>query len=183
MSTSVLTKTLPVPDVRLRERAFYIWSAAFIAGNLALPQLCHLASLGGKIFLPIYFFTLIGVFRCGWRVGIATALLSPLLNNFFFGMPPAPALAGIMVKSLLIVGFAALFMRAIKIRPLAIILTVLAYQTVGSSIEWALSGTAAAWQDLSLGWPGMLTQILAGSLVLILLDKTLSQKNKSDTCE
>ena len=37
------------------------WTAfLFVAGNVLLPQLCHLFPLGGVRWLPIYFFTLVG---------------------------------------------------------------------------------------------------------------------------
>jgi hypothetical protein len=46
----------------LREKVFYFWSAVFVIGNPALPQLSHLV-----------------------------APASPLLNHALFGMPPACA--------------------------------------------------------------------------------------------
>ena len=35
----------------------YLFAVLFVGGNMLLPQLCHLMPDGGKIFLPIYFFT------------------------------------------------------------------------------------------------------------------------------
>ncbi|WP_043584845.1 hypothetical protein [Geminisphaera colitermitum] len=160
----------------LRDRAFYFWSAAFIIGNLALPQLCHLAALGGKIVLPLYFFTLVAACRCGWRVGVLTALASPLLNSALFGMPPAAMLPSILAKSLLIAVLAPLALRACGYRqrllPLALLLTVIAYQTLGGLFEWTWTGSlAAALQDARLGWPGMLFQVAGGWLILRALEK------------
>ena len=66
----------------------YVFALAFIIGNLALPQLVHLVPKGGLIFLPIYFFTLIGAYKYGFWVGLLTAILSPLANMLLFGMPP-----------------------------------------------------------------------------------------------
>ena len=37
----------------------YLAAAAFVCGNILVPQLCHLIPNGGLIFLPIYFFTLV----------------------------------------------------------------------------------------------------------------------------
>lgn len=74
------------------ETKTYLFAALFIAGNILLPQLCHLAPLGGVRWLPIYFFTLVGAYKYGWRVGLLTALLSPLINSALFGMPAAAAL-------------------------------------------------------------------------------------------
>ena len=52
----------------------YFVAALFILGNIVLPQLCHLIPQGGMILLPIYFFTLIGAYKYGWRVGLLTAV-------------------------------------------------------------------------------------------------------------
>ncbi|MDR1283416.1 MAG: ECF transporter S component [Opitutaceae bacterium] len=160
----------------LRDRAFYLWSAAFIAGNIALPQLCHLASLGGKIALPLYFFTLVAACSCGWRAGLITAIASPLLNHALFAMPPAPLLPAILTKSLLLALLAPLALRLCGQRrrhlPLALLLAVTGYQTLGGLFEWAWTGNlAAALEDLTLGWPGMLFQVAGGWLILRGLEK------------
>ena len=74
----------------------YLAAGIFILGNIAVPQLCHLIPNGGLMFLPIYFFTLIGAYKCGWKVGILTAVLSPLVNCALFGMPPVASLPAIL---------------------------------------------------------------------------------------
>ncbi len=56
----------------------------FVAGNMILPQLCHLVPQGGIRWLPIYFFTLVGAYKYGWKVGLLTALVSPLVNSALF---------------------------------------------------------------------------------------------------
>lgn len=91
------THTAESVPVRLHSLTYgetktYLFAALFIAGNILLPQLCHLAPLGGVRWLPIYFFTLVGACKYGWRVGLLTALLSPLINSALFGMPAAAAL-------------------------------------------------------------------------------------------
>ena len=48
----------------------YLFAVLFVGGNMLLPQLCHLMPDGGKIFLPIYFFTLIVSYKFGFKVGI-----------------------------------------------------------------------------------------------------------------
>ena len=59
----------------------YLFAFLFIAGNIVLPQLCHMIPQGGLILLPIYFFTLVAAYKFGLRVGLLTALLSPLVNS------------------------------------------------------------------------------------------------------
>ena len=46
----------------------YLFAVLFVGGNMLLPQLCHLMPDGGKIFLPIYFFTLIASYKFGLKV-------------------------------------------------------------------------------------------------------------------
>lgn len=65
----------------------YFAATLFILGNLVLPQLCHLIPQGGLTLLPIYFFTLIAAYKYGWKVGLLTAVFSPVLNHLLFGMP------------------------------------------------------------------------------------------------
>ena len=80
----------------------YIIAALFVAGNILLPQLCHLMPQGGMVWLPIYFFTLVGAYKYGWKVGLLTALLSPLCNHLMFGMPAAAVLVPIFAKSVVL---------------------------------------------------------------------------------
>ncbi|MDR1146769.1 MAG: hypothetical protein LBK71_11640 [Verrucomicrobiales bacterium] len=160
----------PVAPLGLRDKEFYLWSAVFILGNLALPQLCHLAALGGPVWLPIYFCTLLAAARYGWQVGTLTALLSPLLNHALFAMPPTAALPVILVKSLLIAGLAPLLVRKFALLP-ALALTVISYQLLGSVLEALTVAPAAAFADFRLGWPGLLVQLFGSWLVLKLWRK------------
>ena len=151
-----------------REMRTYMFALLFIAGNIILPQLCHLFPQGGLILLPIYFFTLIAAYKFGFRVGLLTAVLSPLINSALFAMPPAAALPIIMIKGVLLAGAAAWMANRSKgASLLALIGVVLAYQFVGGLIEWAMTGSIAkALQDWKLGYPGMILQALGGWLVI-----------------
>ena len=82
-----------------REAKTYLAAALFVAGNIVLPQICHLVPQGGLRWLPIYFFTLVGAYKYGWRVGLLTAVLSPAVNSALFGMPAAAMLPVILLKS------------------------------------------------------------------------------------
>lgn len=86
----------------------YLFAFLFIAGNILLPQLCHLIPAGGPTLLPIYFFTLIAAYKYGFRVGLLTALLSPVINHLLFGMPATSVLLPILIKSTLLAGAAAM---------------------------------------------------------------------------
>ena len=151
----------------------YLLSIAFIAGNLILPQICHLVPDGGKMLLPIYFFSLIASYKFGIRIGLITALLSPLCNHLLFGMPPIGALPLLLIKSsLLAIAAAWVAQRSKKVSLLLIAVTVIAYQFIGSIAEYIISGSLPmALQDITLGFPGMIIQIVFGWLILKSLAK------------
>ena len=146
----------------------YWMAALFVAGNILLPQVCHLIPQGGMRWLPIYFFTLIGAYKYGWRVGLLTALASPLVNSVLFGMPAAAGLPAILLKSVLLAlaaGFAATHYKRASVLLLAGV--VLTYQVIGTLGEWAMKGDFfLAVQDFRIGLPGMLVQIAGGWLFI-----------------
>ena len=151
-----------------RETRTYLAAALFAAGNIVLPQLCHLVQLGGPTMLPIYFFTLVGAYKYGWRVGLLTAVLSPLVNSALFGMPAAAALPAILLKSVLLAAAAGFAARRFGRATLPLLAgVVLFYQTAGTLGEWAFTGSAAAAvQDFRIGIPGMLAQAAGGYLII-----------------
>lgn len=146
----------------------YLAASLFILGNVALPQLFHLVPQGGMTWLPIYFFTLIGAYKYGWKVGLLTAIASPLINSVLFGMPMPAVLPAILLKSILlalIASFTAKRWQRVSI-PL-LILAVLSYQIAGTLGEWAMSGSfLTATQDFRMGIPGMLVQVFGGYLFI-----------------
>lgn len=168
-----MATTTKLYSLNLSDTKTYLFAAAFIVGNLLFPQLAHLFPQGGLILLPIYFFTLIGAYKYGIYVGLLTAILSPLTNNLLFGMPPSAVLPAIMVKSV-ILAIAAAFIakRSGKVSFLGILLAVLAYQVVGTGIEWIMTQSfTVAIQDFRIGLPGILIQIVGGYFVLKALAK------------
>ena len=162
-SSSVRLYSLPFGSART-----YLAALLFVAGNIALPQLFHLAPQGGATWLPIYFFTLVGAYKYGWKVGLLAAAASPLLNSWLFGMPAPAVLPAILVKSVLLAaaaGWAAGRFRSVSLRLLLAV--VLFYQLAGSCFEWAWTGSLhAAFQDFRVGIPGMLLQIIGGCLLV-----------------
>lgn len=150
----------------------YLAAGIFIIGNIVVPQLCHLIPGGGLIFLPIYFFTLIGAYKCGWKVGLLTAVLSPLVNCALFGMPPVASLPAILVKSITLAVAAAVIARKMKFSIWAVALAVLVYQVVGMIFEFFLDfNILHALQDVRIGWPGILIQIVGGYFLLKAIEK------------
>lgn len=151
----------------------YLFALLFVIGNILLPQLCHLMYLGGPTWLPIYFFTLIGAYKYGVRVGLLTAILSPVINSWLFGMPAIAVLPAILVKSVLLAVAAGFIAQRLQRVTLWLLLTVvLFYQVVGSLVEWGLvADFVAAMQDFRIGIPGMLLQVFGGYGLLKLMTK------------
>lgn len=168
MTSTVKLYSLPLNSVKT-----YFIAVLFVIGNLILPQLAHFIPQGGFIFLPIYFFTLIAAYKYGIHVGVLTAILSPVINNLLFGMPPVAVLPSILVKSVLLaIAASMLAKRFEKVSIVALILAVLAYQFAGTLVEWILvKDFSIAIQDFRVGVPGILLQIVGGYFVLKALQK------------
>lgn len=155
-------------SLRYNNTKTYLFALLFVVGNIALPQLCHLLPYGGPTLLPIYFFTLIAAYKYGFRVGLMTAILSPIANHLLFGMPPEAVLLPILIKSTLLAGASALAAKAMKtVSLLAILGVIITYQIIGTAFEWAIVGDFyAAVQDFRIGIPGMLIQWFGGYALL-----------------
>lgn len=152
----------------LNQTRTYLFALLFVAGNVVLPQLCHLIPQGGLILLPIYFFTLVGAYKFGLRVGLLIAVLSPVANHLLFDMPAAGVLPILLVKSTLLAVAAAWVARRYgRVTIPLLLLVVLSYQVLGGLVEWVMTGSlVAAVQDFRLGLPGLVVQVLGGYAVL-----------------
>lgn len=163
MENSINLYTLSYRDVKT-----YWMALLFVGGNILLPQLCHLVPQGGATWLPIYFFTLVGAYKYGWKVGLLTAIASPLVNSLLFGMPAVAVLPAILMKSTLLAMAAGIMaQRSHKVTWLSLLAVILIYQVLGTMGEWALTGNLyLALQDFRMGLPGMALQLIGGYLVL-----------------
>lgn len=160
-TTNVRLYSLPYDSLKT-----YAAVLLFVAGNIVLPQLFHFVPQGGVTWLPIYFFTLVGAYKFGWRVGLLTAVLSPLVNSWLFGMPPVAALPAILLKSCLLALLAGGTAHRFACVSFPLLLgVVLGYQVLGTLGEWALKGDLfLALQDFRIGLPGMALQVVGGYL-------------------
>lgn len=163
-----MVTTIKLQTLEYRQAKTYWIAGLFILGNILLPQLCHLVPMGGVRWLPIYFFTLVGAYKYGWKAGLLTALLSPVVNCLLFGMPALDVVPAIMAKSALLAlaaGFAAKRFKTVSLLILAGV--VLCYQLLGTMLEWAWLGDFhTAVQDFRIGLPGMFVQVFGGYAVL-----------------
>lgn len=162
------TTTVKLYSLDYSNAKTYLAALLFVFGNIALPQAFHLVPQGGITWLPIYFFTLIGAYKYGWKVGLLTAVASPLVNSLFFGMPPTAALPAILLKSALLAGVAGVAASRFQRVSLGLLLAVvMAYQVIGTLGEWAMGDSFYdAVQDFRIGLPGMALQIVGGYLFI-----------------
>lgn len=173
---SATTTSLRFYSLDYKDSRTYVLAALFLLGNIVLPQLCHLVPGGGLRWLPIYFFTLAGAYKYGWRPGVLTAIASPLANSLLFGMPAAGMLPVIMLKSVALAGVAGYAGRRFGRVSLPILLgVVLLYQLLGGAGEFFLNlvdgqsahaALAACLQDFRIGLPGLAAQVFLGYSVI-----------------
>lgn len=167
-----MEKEIKIYNYGLNELKTYLFVFLFVTGNIILPQLCHLIPDGGKMFLPIYFFTLVASYKYGVKVGLITAVLSPIINSLLFGMPAFAILPAILTKSV-VLALAASFVanKTHKISIVNLLIVILTYQFVGTLAEWAMTSSFyVAIQDFRLGIPGMILQLF-GTYLLVTIDR------------
>src|SRR5665647_1615242 len=158
--------TIKLYSLKAVEIKSYAFALLFVGGNIVFPQLCHLIPIGGQILLPIYFFTLIAAYKYGFFTGLLTAVASPLINHALFGMPGAEMLTAILIKSaLLAVAAAYMAQKTNNLKLQSLLAVIIFYQGIGMIAEWAITGSFfAAMQDVRIGVPGMLLQLIGGYL-------------------
>ncbi len=168
-----MESTVKLHSLKVVELKSYIFALLFVAGNIILPQLCHVVTMGGMILLPIYFFTLVAAYKYGFVTGLLTAVASPIINHALFGMPAAEMLPIILIKSALLATAAAyVAQRTKEIKLQNLLLVILFYQGIGMVAEFALTGSwIAALQDIKVGFPGMLLQLIGGFFCLKAISK------------
>lgn len=132
-----------------------------------LPHVFHLIPQGGIIFAPLSLVILIGAYKLGWKVGLIAALASPLVNHLLTGMPAWPVLVVMTFKLVvlaLIAGFTAQHFK--RVSWFLLIGVVLSSLIIGGLGELLLTGgIEATIQDFTIGWPGILLQVVGAYLV------------------
>ncbi len=163
-----MESTIKFYSLKAVELRSYLFSFVFVSGNILLPQLCHLIPFGGQVLLPIYFFTLIAAYKYGIFTGLLTAVSSPIINHLLFGMPAFEMLTIILIKSVLLAIAAAYMAQKTKdVKLQSILFVILFYQGIGMIAEGLLTNSMfATFQDLRLGFLGMLLQLFGGYFLL-----------------
>jgi hypothetical protein len=163
METTARLYTLNFDEVKT-----YIWATVFVACNLVLPQVFHLIPQGGIIFSPLSLVILVGAYKFGWKTGLMAALLSPVVNHLLTGMPAAevmPVMALKLAVLAMVAGLAAQHFKTVSL-PL-LIGVILVSKAIGCLGEFALTGgIEATIADFTIGWPGLLLQVIGAWLIL-----------------
>ena len=168
-----MEKEIRIYNYGLKDIKTYLFVTVFVVGNILLPQLCHMIPNGGRVLLPIYFFSLIASYKYGFKVGLMTAVLSPIINSLLFGMPTFAILPAILTKSV-VLALAASFVsgKTHKVSIINLLMVILTYQCVGTLVEWAMTSSFyIAIQDFRIGIPGMIMQLLGAYLVICYSNK------------
>ena len=88
-----LLMTLKYNDIRS-----YVLTALFVTLAVFVPWVFHQFHLAGATFLPMHIFVLVAGLLFGWRAGLITGLLTPLVSHFISGMPVLNILPQIMIE-------------------------------------------------------------------------------------
>ena len=158
-------------EIQLTRIKLYSFVLLFTAGNLILPYFCHTIPNGGKILLPLFFFTLIASYKFGIKAGLLTAVISPLLNNLLFDNPPLALLYDIILKSVLLVFIASYISKKTqKISLVLLAAVVILYQLAGEFAQWMITGSIQnSYSSLIVEIPGMVIQVILGFAILMSL--------------
>jgi hypothetical protein len=159
------------PALPFKNYRTYLIALLFVLGNIAFPAAVHAIPNGGRMFLPIFFFTLISAYKFGWKTGVLTAIASPVANYLLTGMPMPAMLIDVVGKSLLIV--LAVVLVTSKMRKLSIVsvlATVLLAQVFGAALSFALGNNVShVYNSVVFSAPGLLIQVVLGYILLVVL--------------
>ncbi|MGA2083107.1 MAG: ECF transporter S component [Holophaga sp.] len=170
MSSSTVQAVSLRQPLGLADARLYLATAAMVLGNLALPWAVHRIPGAGPMLMPILFFTLVAGWRFGAQAGVLTGVFSPLTNHFLTGMPPTPALTGLIVQSALLAVLAAgMGSRSGKATLARLAVVVLLNQALVGAAVLVQAGAGTALAGFRLHVPGMLLQVLGGWAALRLL--------------
>jgi len=151
----------------LAEGRFWLATGAMVLGNLLLPLALHQIPDGGRMFQPIFFFTLVAGWRFGAQAGLLTALVSPLANHFLTGLPPFALVPDLVLQSALLGALASLAaVRHPRPTVALLALVVFLHQLLCLPAATITAGGKACLDLVRLHLPGIVLQVLGGCVVL-----------------
>ncbi|MFC2050732.1 ECF transporter S component [Chloroflexota bacterium] len=177
-----LLMTLKYNDIRS-----YVLTALFVTLAVFVPWIFHQFHLAGATFLPMHIFVLIAGLLFGWRAGLITGLLTPLVSHFISGMPVLNVLPQIMIELSAYGLIAGILRQKYNLRPtwallgaiaggrMALLLAMLAiYLIAGQSyspLGPEVNPFASFWSVIKQGWPGIVMQLISIPVIVWLVGK------------
>jgi len=180
----------------------YAFIAGFISLAVATPWVFHQFYLAGPTFLPMHIFVLLAGLLFGWRVGLMVGFFTPLVSYGISGMPVLTLLPQIVVEISFYGLVAGMLREKLNLRViwsligaviagrLALLLAVTIF-SLGGAIYSPLSlyagrgaeanPLAVLWSVISLGWPGIVIQLVSIPLIVELLERFLGRKQSAQT--
>lgn len=169
-------------------------SSLVIALAVALPQIVHLAAgaQGGMIYLPMYLPVVIGGCLLGTWWGLGVGILSPIVSfgitSLFGNAMPALARLPFMIVELGVFALVSgLFSKLIYKHSWVAIPATLTAFIAGRATFIALVAifqnisnltVATVWNQILMGWPGLIIIAVIVPLVTILLNTLLKKEKK-----
>lgn len=163
-----------------------VLTGLFIAIGVVLAPLFHSAGLG-QVFSPMHFPVLVCGLLLGWKYGLITGLLTPLITSFMLQAPPLFPMATVMSLELAVYGLlsgliynkCSLFTSKIANVYVALIVAMIAGRivyglTYGILFVLGLSDFAFSTYVTSLfvvGLPGIVLQILIVPAVVMTIER------------
>ena len=193
MNVPTTVLSIPFPRVlRYTDIRSYFLTALFVSFGIAVPWGFHQFQLAGATYLPMHIFVLAGGLAFGWRAVLVIGLLSPLASYAVSGMPGTvilPQVTGELAAYGLIAGWLvekyrrpvvwSLLGAMIGGRLALLVFLSVAYlfsSGIYSPLGLETSPLSSFWTVVSLGWPGMLTQLLALPLFFWLTARYVARK-------
>src|SRR4030043_2441352 len=170
--------TLKYNDIRS-----YVLTAVFVTLAVSVPWIFHQFHLAGAPSLPMHIFVLIAGLLFGWRAGLITGLLTPLVSHFISGMPVLNVLPQILIELSAYGLIAGILRQKYNLRPiwallgaiiggrLALLLAILVIYLIGgqsySPIGLQSSPLASFLSTVKQGWPGLAIQLISIPAIIL----------------
>ena len=82
---TVRSTVIPINNTRA-----FLYETLFIVLAVAFPAICHLTGAPVSFLLPMHWTIILGGLVYGWRGGMVSGLISPVLSYLITGMPFPP---------------------------------------------------------------------------------------------
>ncbi len=165
-----ISPRLVCDQLRFNHVRLYSTAVIFSALTIVTPYILHQFHIAGQVLLPMYFFVLIAAYKYGWRAGMVTACIAPLVSYALTGMPIVPILYFVIAKGTVLAIVTGLISQRIhRVSVVALLGVISVYQLFGIALVFGITQNwTKALLDIQMGWPGLLLQIIGGYFVLTL---------------